>query len=53
MSSFVKKSALAKRYKVSLPTLRNYLKSVPGIDVNKRKFSPQELTIIYTKLGEP
>ena len=43
---FVKKSYLAKQYKVSLNTFRKYLLKIHGIDANKRKFSPAEKTII-------
>ena len=53
MSSFVQKSTLAKRYKVSLTTLRKYLKAVPNIDVNARKFSPSDVDLIYKQLGKP
>ncbi len=50
---FVKKSVLAKRYKVSLPTFRTYLGGVPGIRLNARKFSPFEVKKIYNHLGNP
>lgn len=49
------KSQLSKRYKVSLPTLNNWLKLIPDLQLvkNKRILTPKQVEKVFNHLGEP
>jgi hypothetical protein len=49
------KKDLMRVYKISYPTLRRWLKSVPGLDLSIKKsyFTPRELELIYSHIGKP
>ncbi len=51
----INKSALAKKYGISLRTLNNWLSQIPELgDINKvRIFTPKQINTIYRHLGEP
>ena len=48
---FYAKSKIARKYKISLTTLRKYLLLISGIDANKRKYSKAEYNLIINHLG--
>lgn len=49
------KKDLKREYRISYPTLKKWLKLVPGLDTTSKRsyFTPHELELIYTHIGKP
>ncbi len=49
------RTELARKYKVSIPTLKKWLGLIPELILieNQRIFTPKQVEIIITHLGEP
>lgn len=53
--SSITKSALAVKYNIHVNTLREWLKSVPNLEMKpfQKVLNPKQLELIYEHLGEP
>jgi hypothetical protein len=55
IASSMTKSALAEKYNIHVNTLREWLKSVPNLEMKpfQKVLNPKQLEHIYRHLGEP